>query len=287
MAEGYAFGVSQFTTWPWTFDHDLRAYAELGVDAIEVCEFKLAPGHYAEQLAQIQELGLAVASVQTTIHSIFKDSLQGEPPDPDHRLARMKDSMSSIAPYVPPRTPFVVITGAAPAGNCAQALDVAKALLPQLAQHAATLDMRLAFEPLNPVLFNTDTAVWSLADALTLVEHIDHPALGLCVDLWNVWQTPNLLEVIERAGSKIFLVQTSDWRVPRASADRRSIGEGVIPIGDILAAIRRTGYALPYVLEIFSTQSLPDSLWNGDLTQTLRHNMRTFNSIWNRVVAAA
>jgi hypothetical protein len=37
----YAFGVSEFTTNPWTFEQDVETYARLGVDTIEVCEAKL------------------------------------------------------------------------------------------------------------------------------------------------------------------------------------------------------------------------------------------------------
>ena len=40
----YQFGVSEFTTQPWTFEQDVENYARLGVQAIEVCEAKLDAG---------------------------------------------------------------------------------------------------------------------------------------------------------------------------------------------------------------------------------------------------
>lgn len=276
----YRFGVSEFTTWPWSFDQDVHAFAGLQIDAIEVTQFKLTRPRYAEQLAQVVQAGMHVCSVQTTVHSFFKDSLVGEPPDPRHRLAYMKRSMTEIAPHVPPGTPFVAITGAAPAGDCELALKFTRSALLELAEHAEALGMRVAFEPLNPVLFHTDTALWSLADGLALVEEIGHPALGLCVDTWNIWQTPDLLDVIRRAGPRIFLVQVSDWRTPRAEADRRSIGEGTLPLASIVSALRASDYSGPYVLEIFSTQALPDSLWNGDIRATLERNRRAFDRVW-------
>jgi hypothetical protein len=36
----FPLGVSQFTTMPWSFEENLRNYAALGSNAIEVCEFK-------------------------------------------------------------------------------------------------------------------------------------------------------------------------------------------------------------------------------------------------------
>ena len=41
---GVSFGVSQYTTQQWTFEQDIEAYAALGVDCVEVCEYKLDAG---------------------------------------------------------------------------------------------------------------------------------------------------------------------------------------------------------------------------------------------------
>lgn len=141
--------------------------------------------------------------------------------------------------------------------------------------------MRIAFEPLNPVLFNTDTALWGLDQALELVRRIDHPDLGLCVDTWNVFQTPDLHDVIRECGDRIFLVQVSDWHRPRSGADRISLGTGVIDNTAIIKSVRGTGYAGPYVLEIFSGESLPDSIWRSDLDAVLDQNAAAFVQIWD------
>jgi sugar phosphate isomerase/epimerase len=273
------FGISQFTTWPWSFERDLQEYAAAGATAIEVCEFKLDRADYAPQFQAIGRAGLRVSSVQTTLHAIFPDSLAPAPFDPALRIGQIAAAMTRIAPHVPAGTPFVVITGAAPRGDCDLVFRTLLERLPALADHAAGLGMRLAFEPLNPVLFNTDTSIWGLDAALDLIECIDHPNLGVCLDSWNVFQTPNLLETIARAHGKIFVVQLSDWQRPRANADRRNIGEGIIPTADIITAARRAGYDGAYVLEIFSEESLPDSLWRGDIASHLRRNASAFEQL--------
>lgn len=271
-----SFGISQFTTWPWPFERDLKEYALAGATAIEVCEFKLDRGNCAQQLQAIGQAELRVSSVQTMLHAIFPDSLAPAPFDPALRVEHIAAAMTRIAPHVPIGTPFVVITGAAPRGDCDLVFRTMLEVLPGLADHAAGLGVRLAFEPLNPVLFNTDTSLWGLDAALDLIERVSHPNLGLCLDSWNVFQTPNLIKTIERARGKIFLVQLSDWRRPRANADRRNLGEGIIPTAEIVAAVRRAGYDGSYVLEIFSEESLPDSLWRGDIASHLRHNVSAF-----------
>jgi sugar phosphate isomerase/epimerase len=274
-----SFGISQFTTWPWPFERDLREYALAGATAIEICEFKLDRGNCEPQLRAVGPAGLRVSSVQTTLHAIFPDSLAPAPFDPELRVKHIAAAMTRIAPHVPDGTPFVVITGAAPRGDCERVFRTMLDVLPGLADHAAGLGVRLAFEPLNPVLFNTDTSLWGLDAALDLIERVDHPNLGVCLDSWNVFQTPDLIETIERAHGKIFVVQLSDWQRPRANADRRNLGEGIIPTADIVAAARRAGYAGSYVLEIFSEESLPDSLWRGDIASHLRRNVAAFRRL--------
>ncbi|MDQ2679953.1 MAG: sugar phosphate isomerase/epimerase [Candidatus Eremiobacteraeota bacterium] len=278
---GDRFGVSEFTTWPWSFERDVERFAAHGIDAIEVCEFKLNRNDYAPQLRSIAKAGLTVSSVQSTVHSLFPDSLAPAPSDPKDRIASMKSAIERISPHVLAQTPFVVITGAAPGGDAEGVYQHALSAFAELAEFAAAHKMRLAYEPLNPVLFNTDTALWGLDAALELVRAVDHPALGLCVDTWNIFQTPNLHQVIRECGDRIFLVQISDWHRPRSGADRISLGDGCIDNVAIIKTVRETGYNRSYVLEIFSSESLPDSIWKADMDSVLDKNAVEFVRIWD------
>jgi len=276
------FGVSEFTTWPWSFERDIERYAAHGVDAIEVCEFKLNRDDYRPQLRSIERTGLTVSSVQSTVHSLFPDSLAPSPANPDDRIRHMKSAIERIAPYVPPGTPFVVITGTAPGGDTEMVYEKCLTAFSELAEFATGHGVRIAYEPLNPVLFNTDTALWGLDQALELVRRVDHPELGICLDTWNIFQTPDLHNVIRACGERIFLVQVSDWHRPRSGADRMSLGEGSIDNAAIIRTVREAGYARPFVLEIFSSESLPNSIWRADLDAVLNKNAIAFVQIWDR-----
>jgi sugar phosphate isomerase/epimerase len=275
------FGISEFTTHPWPFERDVERYAAHGVDFIEICEHKLS-GDYAAPLATIPKAGLRVSSVQTTVHSLFPDSLQSQPADPNARLERILQSMERIAPHVPAATPFVVVTGAAPGGDVARVLGFAETALGQLAEAASGHGMRIAYEALNPVLFNTDTALWNLWEALDLVRSIGHPALGLCVDTWNDFPTPDAAGAIAECGDRIFLVQISDYRRPHAHADRVSLGDGRIDNAALVRAARSAGYTGPFVLEIFSAESLEDSIWRSNLDDAIERNKAAFATLWER-----
>jgi sugar phosphate isomerase/epimerase len=276
------FGVSQFTTSPWPFERDVECCKELGISFVEICEFKLNRADYRPQLASLANAGLCASSVQSTVHALFPDSLTPHPKALRDRVRHIEEAIVRITPHVPEATPFVVITGAAPGGDARLVYDACVKELPRLADFAARHNVRIAFEPLNPVLFNTDTALWGLDDGLELVDRIGNDSLGLCLDTWNVFRTPHLHDVIRQCRDRIFVVQISDWHRPRSGADRVSLGDGAIDHVAIVRTIRSIGYQGPYVLEIFSAESLPDSIWRSNLKATLTKNRDAFAEIWDR-----
>ncbi|MBV9103480.1 MAG: sugar phosphate isomerase/epimerase, partial [Candidatus Eremiobacteraeota bacterium] len=91
-----------------------------------------------------------------------------------------------------------------------------------------------------------------------------------------------LYDEIRGCGDRIFLVQVSQWQQPRSAADRRNLGEGAIDNAGIIRTLRDAGYTGYYVLEIFSGESLPDSLWRADLDAVLRVNRNVFGLIWEQ-----
>lgn len=274
------FGFSEFTTWPWSFEEDVREYKAAGAEWIEVCEFKLAQHEYERGLRLAADAGLTVASVQAKIHSIFPDSMEGTTKEPRDRIAAIKDAIRLSAPYLPKGTPFIIITGIAPEANMRKAVDATVEALRDLGDFASEHGMKIAFEPLNPVNLHLDTAVWGLDRGLALVERVANPNVGICIDTWNIWETPDLYDVIAACGKHILVIQLSDWKMPRSPADRYSLGDGDLPLADIFRAIRKTGFDGPWVVEILSSLHLEGSLWKGDMKAMLRANRDAFMRLW-------
>ena len=132
------FGVSEFTTWPLTFEEDLALYQECGVDAIELCEFKLADGAPGEdQLRQLKDSGLLLASVQPRLHSLFPDAPRPEPVAPRERMAQVEGTMRRIGKHFPGGRTLVSITGAAPRADFAAAYRTAVEEYGRMARVAA------------------------------------------------------------------------------------------------------------------------------------------------------
>lgn len=280
MARPYKFGFSEFTTWPWSYRQDLQKYKEHGASVVEVCEFKLAHNDYGELLDDLQKSGMSASSIQAKVHSIFEDSMASKPKDPEDRIHDIKQAIKMTAPHVPKGTPFIIITGIPPEGNFRKTVDRTVEALKELGDFAAEQGLSIAFEPLSPVNIHTDTAVWGLDQGLELVERVNHPAVGICIDAWNVWQTPALSDLIAQCNTRIRVVQLSDWKQPRSTADRYSLGDGEIPLASIMRAIRKTGYEGPWVVEILSSLHLKGSLWKADMDDVLRKNHEAFDRLW-------
>ena len=279
-----SFGVSEFTTWPLAFEADLALYQECGVDAIELCEFKLADGARGEdQFLELKDSGLRLASVQPRLHSLFPDAPRPEPVAPRERMTLLAATMSRIGKHFPGAT-LVSITGAAPRADFAGAYRTAVGEYGRLARVAADCGVRLAIEPLNPILMNADTFLCTLRQAARLVDEVDHPAFGLFVDVWHVWEDAEALAMIDQHGPKIFGVHVNDWNPPRAFGDRHLPGDGEIPLVSLLRAIHATGYDGAYTLEIFSETHLEGSLWL-DPRRTVSEGRRQFHEIWRQVCA--
>jgi len=281
MSAAYQFGISEFTTWPWTFEQDVENYAALGVDCIEVCEFKLDPSRAEEQLALVKAKGLTITSVQPRLHSLFPDQPRPEPKQPSERMARYRTTIDLFGKAAPGTT-LVTIPGAAPDYDFREAYAVAAREYRALADYAADHGLRIALEPLNPILMNADTFICTLPDAMRVVEAVNRPNFGVWVDVWHIWEDAAATEHIRKCGDRIFGVHVNDWHMPRCFGDRVTIGRGEIDLPPLLRAIHDTGYRGAYTTEIFSDEKLPDSLWLADLSQVIRDNQSGFAIAWEQ-----
>jgi sugar phosphate isomerase/epimerase len=274
----YRFGVSQFTTQPWSFQEDIEGYVRLGVDVIEVCEVKLDADRAADQLALIGQRGLAIGSVQPEVRTLFPSRTQPEPKEPGERTLRFRQTIERFGRFAD-SVPFVCNTGSPPNGNILEVFEVAAREYRSLAEFAAKRGASIALEPLSPALMNVESAIWALDQAMQIVVAVDHDNFGLCVDVWNVWQNPDVVEEIEACGEHILVVHVSDWRTPRSFEDRHIVGRGDIPLLVLIRAIRESGYRGAYTLEVFSS-GVPDPLWEADLSELVMESRAGFEEAW-------
>jgi len=263
--------ISEFTTKDWKFEEDVRHYAALGFDGIGVWMDKLVACGLERGIEILQQYHLPVANLAAnTTRYTSRDSQEIE--------AAIADTIEAIGVAERLGTDCLIVCPSVPYGMAGRTMaetdEVAAAVLRQLAPAAQEHGVRLAIEPLHPMYCGS--YLNTIADAMRLVNRIDHPSVGLLLDVYHVWQEKNLLDKIRWAGDMILGVHISDWyEPPRSLKDRMVPGEGIIPWKPILHAIEATGYQGYYDIEILS-----EELWQGDYVDMLRRCQEGFAAAW-------
>jgi sugar phosphate isomerase/epimerase len=144
------------------------------------------------------------------------------------------------------------IVGRDISGSRSMVRDGIEAVLP----HAHEAGVRLAVEPLHPMMIADRSVITSLGEANSLAESIGDAGVGVVVDSYNVWWDVALDDEIRRAGRRILCVQLSDWVTPIEGelSSRGMIGDGCIDLAAILEATAEAGYVGPVEVEILSDE---------------------------------
>lgn len=253
--------ISEITTKPWSLKQDVEAYQRAGL-GIELWESKFSDDNYERELDWLMQTGISVSSLQPRVLTVFPSMSVAAPEDRVDRVKLMCRAIDRFKTVLKGKS-FPTNTGADFTGNedavwrgCVEAYK-------RIADYAAERGVKVAFEPLGASLMNRSTTVSNIEVALELLHEVNHPNIGICADVYNLWES-SALDQVSLCGEKLFLVHIADWKRPRNFHDRRVPGEGVIPLGSFLQRVRVLKYQGPIVVELFS-EDVPDSLWNEDL----------------------
>jgi sugar phosphate isomerase/epimerase len=279
---GPRFSISQVTTLASSFADDVRVYSDAGADGIGIWETKLPPGGDDEALELLQQASLGSASAAPAVPSILPLPLMEGPSDPRERVDAMCASIHRLAAFGP--SCVICLTG--PGDD----RETVVSGLRVLGEEAARAGVRVGLEPINRVGGEDWTIITTLGEAVELLEEADHPALGLQVDTWHIWNTPNVVEEIERYANRFVGVHVADWREPtRGWCDRALPGDGAADLPVLLGALDRAGWDGFYDVEIFSDNgtfgdAYPDSLWDLPPDELVQRARDGFSRVWDRRV---
>jgi sugar phosphate isomerase/epimerase len=216
--------------------------------------------------------------------------------DPQARAAAIDDNRRAIDEAAALNADcLVLVVGGLPAGSRdigsarQMVADGIAAILP----HASAANVPLAIEPLHPMYAADRACVNTLEQALDLCDLLGDAAgsdrsgkdgmkgggIGVAIDVYHVWWDPKLEEQIARAGAsnRILAHHICDWLVPTQDLllDRGMMGDGVIDLKRIRAAIEKAGYAGHQEVEIFSA----NNWWNKPGHEVLSTCIKRFQTV--------
>jgi len=176
-------------------------------------------------------------------------------PDPDGRLNAHQQFLE-IAAELDVES-VVVITGGLPSGSRdlkGQRLRVQEELS-LLIPLAKTVGVRLALEPLHPMVCGHRSVISTISEANEILDSLDaNETLGIAVDSYALWWDSSLEEQIERSGQRLFNFHVSDWlpETRDVRLDRGMPGEGIIDNRLIRSWMEKAGFQGSVEVEILS-----------------------------------
>jgi sugar phosphate isomerase/epimerase len=201
--------------------------------------------------------------------------------DPARREAAIEDNRRAVDEAAALHADcLVLVVGGLPEGShdIRAARDMVAEGIAKLLPYAKANGVPLAIEPLHPMYAADRACVNTLEQALDICELLGD-GIGVAVDVYHTWWDPKLEQQIARAGAagRILAHHICDWLVPTRDLlfDRGMMGDGVIDLRGIRAAIEAAGYRGPQEVEIFSSQNW----WKRPGDEVLSICVERFNTV--------
>ena len=190
------------------------------------------------------------------------------PADPAHRAEERDDNRRAVDEAAALGSPCLVLVvgglpqfsrpGSAPTRDIADARAQVEDAIGALLEYANSAGVPLAIEPLHPMYAADRACVNTLGQALNLCDRLDPDGsrrLGVAADVYHIWWDPDVYAQIARAGAKrLHAFHICDWLVPTRDLllDRGMMGDGIIDIPRLRAAVEAAGFSGACEVEILS-----------------------------------
>jgi sugar phosphate isomerase/epimerase len=240
--------MNEMTTYRWSFEEDVAQYAAAGIRGIGVWRQKIADFGEDKGVELLAESGLEVSNV------LWAGGFTGS----DGRTLRdsIDDALEAIRLTAELKADCLVLYSGGRAGhtqNHARRLVIGalKEVLPAAAEQRVTL----AIEPMHPGCAGDWTFITSIDDALSLIESVDSPRLKLAFDTYHFGRQNGMVERLATLAKQIAVVHLGDCKSPpRHEQNRSRLGDGNVPLREILASLTRAGYDGFYDVELMGEE---------------------------------
>lgn len=260
--------MNELTTFRWSFDQDVAEYRAAEIPAIGVWRQKLSDFGEEKGIELLAESGLAVSNL------LWAGGFTGS--DGHTFRESITDAGEAIRLAAALKAGCLIVYSGGRAGhthNHARRLlvDAIRELIPV----AEDLHMTLAIEPMHPACSIDCTFLTSLTDVLALLDAVSSPRLQLAFDLYHFGADPVALELLPKFAGRIAVVHLADGKTPLDQEQNRTrLGEGVVPLADVVSALAATGFDGDYDVELIGQE-----IEATDYRELLRHSKAVYGRL--------
>ncbi len=250
---------NQITAERATLKEVVEACARHGVPYVAVWRQKLADVGVKTAACLLRDAGVRVSSVCRG--GMFPATTREE------RAARIEDNRRAVDEAAAlGAAVLVLVCGAAPDRDISAARRMVTDGIAELVPYARERGVRLGIEPMHPGFAAERSCITTLREGRRLAERFDPSTVGVVADAYHIWWDPELYDQLARAAGLLVGFHVSDWLVPARDVlmNRGMMGDGVIELCRIRAAVERAGYAGPIEVEIFN-----QAVWDAPLDTVL------------------
>ena len=239
--------ISELTTFRWSFEEDVERYRAACIPAIGIWRQKLADVGEAKGAKLLAMAGLSVSSLQWAGGFTGSDGHTHE--------ESLDDARQAICTAEVLRAGCLIIhSGARGVHTHNHARRLFRQALEKLLPLAEERGIALAIEPMH-----CDSAEFTflhcLDETLELVASFDSPALGIALDTGHWGHHPQLVERLPQLAPRLALVQLGDSRQPpRGEPNRCQLGDGTVPLCEIIHHLSASGYDGFYEVELMGEE---------------------------------
>jgi sugar phosphate isomerase/epimerase len=254
--------IHTLTNKPWSLAQCIAAYRQAGLSAMSVWLNALQGVGERQAGRMLRDAGMRVPALLRGGFFTAADPFGRQKAIDENRrfIAQAQAIGAEMLVLVVGATPGVPLDEAR-----RQVADGIAAVLPD----AEAAEVKLAIEPLHPMYAAQRSCINRMAEARHICQQLDHPMLGIALDVYHVWWDPNLEAEIALAGQDGLLLgfHVCDWRAETRHllTDRGLMGQGCIDLRRIRGWVEEAGFCGLIEVEIFS-----EEFWAMDQNQYLQ-----------------
>jgi sugar phosphate isomerase/epimerase len=222
----------------WSLPEVIEACAEHGIAHIAPWRHKVAEIGVDAAARRIAEAGLSVSSLCRGGFFTTGEENRGA-----------VEEAAALGAGV-----LVLVCGPPTGTDLQAARDTIRRGIEDLLPHAVEHGVKLAIEPLHPMMIGERSAIVTLGEATDLALRIGDPHVGVVIDVYHVFWDPRLHEEIARAAGRILGFHVNDWlrETGHTLLERGMMGDGIIDLAGIRERVDAAGYDGPIEVEILN-----------------------------------